>query len=63
MHTKRFWVVDERGGRHRFIVDRVLDFLTACIRAKSVGRLPQEFHLTLFPHRKTANVQGSFAQL
>jgi len=32
-------------------------------RAKSVGRLNRkELHLTLFPHGKTANVQGSLAQ-
>src|SRR4029453_11381348 len=33
-----------------------------CTRAKAVGRLPQELRLTLFPHGKTANVQGSLAQ-
>ncbi len=32
---------------------------TSC-RAKSVGRL-QPSHLTLLPHGKTANVQGSLA--
>src|SRR5438552_5374883 len=32
------------------------------IRAKSVRGL-QQSHLTLFPHGKTANVQGSLAQL
>ena len=32
-----------------FFVDRVLEFWHACIRAKSVGRLPQELHLALFP--------------